>query len=170
MGELEGVTGITRVLRAHTQGVRMFMRDFAELNLLVKGEESSDRMIAWASLDFVSDFNCSTTPFTNVSLEEMYARGWQSFAVRGTTVTLLQSLMILYARNALPFSDGGISVNMNDKAGIIMQLLSLLLSAHEQNKRAMKIAVNVEQLLLPTSTGLFSDYAALSGSYGYGNW
>lgn len=167
MPELEAVYGLSPIMRSHVQGVRLFMRDFAEINLLVKGEESSDRTIAWASLDFVSDFNGSTTPFTNISLEEMYMRGWQSFAVRGTTVTLLQSLMILYARNHIPFSDGGISVSMNDKAPIIMQLLSLLLSAYEQNKRSMKTAINIEQLLSPDSTGLFSDYTALAGSYGF---
>ncbi len=164
---LEAVEGPSRIMRAHTQAVRLFMRDFEELNLLVKGVESSDRMIQWASLDFVSDFNGSTTPFTNISLEEMYLRGWQSFCVRGTTVTLLQSLMILYARNHLPFSDGGISINMNDKAPVIMQMLSLLLSAYEQNKRSMKTAINIEQLLQPDSTGLFSDYSRLASSYGY---
>jgi hypothetical protein len=164
---LEPNQGLSFTMRRHCQHVRMFMRDFAELNLLVRGEESSDRFIAWATLDFVSDFNGSTTPFTNVSLEEMYMRGWMSFAVRGTTVTLLQSLMIIYARNHLPFSDGGISVSLNDKAPLIMQMLSLLLSAYEQNKRSMKTALNIQALLEPDSTGLFSDYSMLAGSYGY---
>lgn len=164
---LEPGQGLSKLMRSHCQGVRMFMRDFAELNLLIRGEESSDRFVAWATLDFLSDFNGSTTPFTNVTLEEMYLRGWQSFAVRGTVVSLLQSLMIVYARNHLPFSDGGISVNLNDKASLIMQMLSLMLSAHEQNKRSMKTAMNIEQLLSPDSTGLFSDYTALAGSYGF---
>jgi len=70
MATLEGVSGISDTMRAHTQLVRTFMRDFAELNLLIRGEESSDRMLAWATYDFVSDFN-STTPFTGIGLEEM---------------------------------------------------------------------------------------------------
>lgn len=164
---LEPVTGVSEVMRAHTQSVRLFMRDFAELNLLVRGEESSDRMITWATFDFVSDFNATPPFLTWTGIEEMYLRGWQSFAVRGTTVTLLQSLMILYARNHLPFSDGGISINLNDKAPLIMQMLSLLYSTYEQNKRAMKTALNLQILLEPDSTGLFSDYTVLTRSYGY---
>jgi hypothetical protein len=164
---LESVEGLSPIMRAHTQAVRLFMRDYAEVNLLVRGEESSDRMIAWATMDFVSDFNGSTTPFTSIGIEEMYYRGWQSFCVRGTTCTLLQSLMILYARNHLPFQDGGISINLNDKAPLIMQMLSLLLSAYEQNKRSMKTALNIELLLQPDSTGLFSDYSRLSAAWGY---
>jgi hypothetical protein len=163
---LEAIEGLSPVVRQHTQVVRMFMRDFAELNLLVKGEESSDRMIAWATFDFLSDFN-GTPPFTGVGLDYIYARGWQSFALRGTVVTLLQSLMILYGRNHLPFSDGGISINMNDKAPLIMQFLSFMQSAYEQNKRNIKTTMNIEQLLSPDSTGLFSDYSRLASSYGF---
>lgn len=163
---LEGIVGFSEVMRSHVQSVRLFMRDFAELNLLVRGEESSDRMIAWATFDFVSDFN-ATPPFTSNSLEDMYYRGWQSFCVRGTACTLLQSLMIVYARNHLPFSDGGISISINDKAPLIMQMLSLMLSAYEQNKRSIKTAVNIEQLLAPDSTGVFSDYSFLARSYGF---
>ena len=164
---LEPSTGVSPTMRAHAASVRLFMRDFAELNLFVRGEESSDRMLMWATMDFLSDFNGSTQPFTSIGLEEMYARGWQSFAVRGTTCSLLQSLMILYARNHLPFQDGGISISINDKAPLIMQMLSLLLSAYEQNKRSMKTSLNIQQLLDPGSTGLFSDYSLLAGSYGF---
>jgi hypothetical protein len=163
---LETVTGLSPRLRQHTQGVRLFMRDFAELNLLIRGEESSDRMIAWATFDFVSDFN-SSPPFSGYTLEAMYDSGWSSFAIRGTVVTVLQSLSLWYTRNNLPFSDGGISVNMNDKAGALMQMSSLLQSAYEQNKAKIKTALNVAQLLEPDSIGLHSDLAFLSESYGY---
>lgn len=158
---LEPNYGLSEVFRAHVQGVRLFMRDTSELNLLIKGEESSDRSIAWATMDFVSDFNL-TTPQTYFSLEEMYMRFWQSMAIRGTVVSLLQSLVILYARNHLPFSDGGISINMNDKAPLLMQMLSFTQSLYEQNKRAIKTANNIQQLLEPGSTGLFSDYSMLA--------
>jgi hypothetical protein len=164
---LERNQGMSQIMRAHLQGVRLFTRDVPELNLLIRGEESSDRSLAWHTLDFVSDFNL-TTPQTYFSLEEMYMRGWQSMAVRGTTCSVMQSLMILYARNHLPFSDGGISINMNDKAPLIMQMLSFLQSTYEQNKRAVKTAVNIQQLLEPDSTGLFSDYSFLATSYGFG--
>src|SRR5690554_6677296 len=100
---------------AHVQAVRLFMRDFTELNQLVQGEESSDRMILWATYDFLSDFN-GTPPFTAHTLGSLHERHLHSFSVRGTVISLLQSLILIYTRNHINFSDGGISVSINDKA------------------------------------------------------
>ncbi len=149
------------VLRGHIESVRLFTRDFAELNLLIAGEESSDRMIVWATQDFLSDFN-GTPPFTGYSLAELASRNLQHLAVRGTIITLLQSVMILQARNNLPFSDGGLSVSINDKAPLIQSMLHLFQSAFEQNKRQVKTALNVEQLLDGGPSSVHSDYWGLS--------
>jgi hypothetical protein len=150
------------VVRAHIQGVRLFMRDMAELNLLVRGQETSDRILVWATGDFLSDFN-GTPPFSTFSLDDMiYTYGLSHFAVRGTVVSVLQSLMIFYARNHLPFSDGGLSVNIMDKAPIIQSMLSLLQSAYEQQKRQIKTSINIEGILDAGPSGVHSDYFALS--------
>ncbi len=149
------------VLRGHIESVRLFMRDFAELNLLIRGEESTDRMIVWATQDMLSDFN-GTPPFTGYSLGELMERNQQALCVRGTTITLLQSVMILQARNHLPFSDGGLSVAINDKAPLIQSMLQLFQSAYEQNKRQVKTALNVEQLLDYGPSGVHSDYFGLA--------
>lgn len=161
--ELQGLEQIlTPNFRAHLQVVRLFFRDFTELNQLIRGEESSDRMIAWATLDFLSDFN-GTPHFTNFDIDGLYGRNLQSFATRGTAISLLQSLMLIYARNALPFSDGGLSVTINDKAPLYQSILALFQSSYEQSKRQIKISLNVEQLLDPYASGVHSDYAVLSG-------
>lgn len=163
--QLQGLAqNTTTAFLAHIQMVRLFCRDFAELNLLIKGEESSDRMIAWATLDFLSDFN-GTPHFTSFTLEDMYNRQMQSFAVRGTTIALLQSVMLLYVRNQLSFSDGGTQVKINDKAPMIQACLGLFQSTYEQNKRLIKTAINIEALLDQNPSGLHSDY--LLGSLGY---
>ena len=92
--ELQDLGGLPDTLvDAHIQGVRLFTRDFTELNLLIQGEESSDRMILWATQDFLSDFN-GTPPFTRHTLQTISSYNLQAFAVRGTVVSLLQSLMI----------------------------------------------------------------------------
>lgn len=150
-----------RVLRGHIESVRLFMRDFAELNLLIRGEESTDRMIVWATQDFLSDFN-GTTPFTGYTLEELASRNLQHLCVRGTVITLLQSVMILHARNYLPFSDGGLTVSINDKAPIIQSMLQLFQAAYEQNKRNAKTALNIEQLLDLGPSSVHSDYYGLA--------
>lgn len=149
------------VLRSHIESVRLFMRDFAELNLLIRGEESSDRMIVWATGDFLSDFN-GTPPFTGYALEELVQRNLQHLCVRGTVITLLQSVMLLHARNYLPFSDGGLSVSINDKAPIIQSMLQLFQSAYEQNKRMAKTSLNIEQLMDTGPSGVHSDYIGLA--------
>lgn len=137
------------------------MRDFAPLNLLIRGEESSDRMIAWATVDFLSDFN-GTPPFSAYSLDDMFSLNLQNLCVRGTVIGLLQSLMIFYARNHLPFSDGGLSVSINDKAPIIQSMISMFQSAYEQNKRMVKTALNIEGIMDAQPSGVHSDYYALS--------
>lgn len=148
-------------LRGHIESVRLFMRDFAELNLLIAGQESSDRIIVWATQDFLSDFN-GTPPFTGYGLEELASRNLQHLAVRGTAITLLQSVMLLQIRNHLPFSDGGLSVEINGKAPLIQSVLQLFQSAYEQNKRQVKTALNIEQLLDQGPSGVHSDYYGLS--------
>lgn len=160
--ELEGLQQpSSAALRSHIQAVRLFMRDWAELNVLTRGQESSDRMILWCTLDFLSDFN-GTPPLTRYSLEHLYSLQLQSLAIRGTIIGLLQSVGILQTRNHLPFSDGGISVSINDKAPQIQSWLQLFQSSYEQKKRLVKTALNVEQLLDDAPGGLHSDYYALS--------
>lgn len=151
---------VSREFQAHVQSVRLFMRDFAELNLLVRGEESSDRMIAWATMDFLSDFN-GTPPFTNLSIEDLARRNLQNLAVRGTCISLMQSVMILHARNHLPFTDGGLTIQINDKAPMLQSMIGMLQSAYEQNKRLVKTAINVEDMLDYAPSGLHSDYYTL---------
>lgn len=153
------------VLRSHIESVRLFMRDFSELNLLTRGEESTDRMIVWATGDFLSDFN-GTPPFTGYALDELVARNLQALCVRGTVITLLQSVMLLHARNYLPFSDGGLSVSINDKAPIIQSMLQLFQAAYEQNKRQAKTALNIEQIMDMGPSSVHSDYFGLY-SLGY---
>ncbi len=163
---LDPIHGLSPTFQYHIQMVRYFIRDQRELNLLIRGEESSDRFIACATSYFLSDFNMAT-PQTYFGIDEMYARGWLALCIDGTLVPLLKSLMIFTARNSIPFSDGGISVNFNDKSGSYMQLANFIQSAYEQNKNRLKMAHNINQLLEADSTGLFSDYAGIASVYGY---
>lgn len=149
------------VLTSHVQGVRLFMRDFADVNLLIRGEETPDRVYAFATMDFLSDFN-GTPPFTRFSLDDMVVQyQLSSFAIRGTVISVLQSLMIMYARNNLPFSDGGLSVNINDKAPIIQSMLGILQASYEQKLRMVKTSINVYTLLDSAPSGVQSEYTML---------
>lgn len=159
-GVIQGLFEPTRdILQLHVQGVRLFLRDFAEINQLNEGQETNDRMLVWSTTDFLSDFN-QTPPFTNYTLDDLYRQyNASSFCVRGTVLTVCQSLMFMYARNHMPFSDGGIQVSLNDRAPLLMSQIQWLQSVYEQNKRMLKTAINVNQLLTDEAGGVHSDYA-----------
>ena len=71
---LSTLPGMTQTTRDFIQAVRIYTRDHPQLNRILKGEESSDRMIAWALVDALSDFNGSP-PMSGLSLEDLLSRG-----------------------------------------------------------------------------------------------
>lgn len=167
MAELQGLSGVTgqgEVFDSFVQTVRFFLRDYPELNRLVKGEEHSNRMIAFAVMDFLSDF-AGTPPFLGYfTIEDLCHMHMQSFAVRGTAITLLQSVGMLQTRNQLSFSDGGISVGISDKSPLLMQWIRDFQNKYEQQKTQIKISLNISQLF--GSIGTHSEYFFVNGWYG----
>jgi hypothetical protein len=162
---LEGIPGVSETFNSFIQTVRLFMRDHPQLNRLVKGEESSDRLIAWAILDFLSDFAGSPPPLGYFTLDQLFDMHYQSFALRGTTVALLQSVGILQTRNHLQFSDGGISVGVSDKTPMLMQWIRDFQNKYEQEKMQRKVSLNIAQLL-GVFSGVHSELFFVNGWYG----
>ncbi len=147
------------VLEQFIGTVRLYMRDYAVLNRLIAGEEHSDRMIAWAVIDTIDDFN-STPPITNYTLLNFPS---SSLLVRGTTVNLLQSVGLLMTRNQLNFSDGGLQVSVSDKAPLIQSWIQMLSNGYEEKKKQLKIALNLEG---GWGGGVHSEYKWINGFYG----
>jgi hypothetical protein len=162
---LEGIPGVSDTFSSFIQTVRLFTRDHPQLNRLVKGEESSDRMIAWAIQDFLSDFAGTPPALGYMTLEQMFEQHLQAFALRGTTVGLLQSVGILQTRNHLQFSDGGISVGVSDKTPMLMQWIRDFQNKYEQQKMQIKVSQNIAQLLGGFG-GTHSEYFFTNGWYG----
>jgi hypothetical protein len=140
--------------------VRMYLRDYPELNRLIDGEETSDRMIAWAVIDaldlinntppFIGQYTCTTFPM-------------RSLLLRGTVISVLESVGLLQMRNQLNYSDGGISVSASDKAPMIMQWLQMLRASFDERLNRWKVASNIAQAMDMTS--VMSDYYFLGGYY-----
>jgi len=140
--------------------VRMYLRDYPELNRLIDGEETSDRMIAWAVIDaldlinntppFIGQYTCTTFPM-------------RSLLLRGTVISVLESVGLLQMRNQLNYSDGGISVSASDKAPMIMQWLQMLRASFDDRLNRWKVASNIAQAMDMTS--VMSDYYFLGGYY-----
>ena len=144
--------------------VRLFLRDFPELNRLVAGEESGDRMIAWATADALSDFN-GTPPLTIFSLEELLQRNQQHLLLRMTVESLVESVGLLQTRNHLNYSNGGINVGVNDKTPMLMNWLQYFKATTEQKKQRVKVALNIEQILGPSNSGVHSELWAVNATY-----
>ena len=140
--------------------VRMFLRDFPELNRLISGEETSDRMIAWAIMDSVDDWN-STPPFIGkVGLTNFPSMSWLREAA---VMRTLESVGLLQTRNQLNFSDGGISVSVSDKAPLLMNWVQLYSGRIEQKKAQIKASMNIE--LAMDGGGALSEYFLVNGTY-----
>jgi len=161
---LQGLPGVTPTFRAFVQAVRGYTRDLPELNRLVAGEESSDRQIAWSVLDALSDFN-GTPHLTNYSLEELLQRSQHALLIRMTVISLLEQVGLLQTRNHINYSTGGINVGVNDKTPLIMEWLKYFKASTEQRKQQVKVAFNIEGILGPSNSGVFSEYWAVNVTY-----
>jgi len=150
----------TQSLGQFVMQVRQYMRDFPELNRLIDGEESSDRMIAWAAIDALDDIN-NTPPLIGAYTIESFP--YRSLLLRGTVIAVLESVGLLQTRNQINYNDGGIQVSASDKAPMIMQWINMLRGTYEQKKQQYKIAVNISTAF--EGSAILSDYYFLGGYY-----
>lgn len=163
--KLQGVQAVSPTTQAFVQTVRLFMRDHPELNRLVSGEESGDRMIMWAIMDALSSFN-GTPPFIGTfSLDDLLARDQQELLLRMTVCSLLESVGLLQTRNHINYSNGGINVGVNDKTPLIMNWLQYFKGFTEQRKQQVKVAFNIAQILGTNNQGVHSEIWAVNASY-----
>jgi hypothetical protein len=146
-------------LNAMVAQVRSFLRDYAELNRLIAGVESSNRQIVWAIFDALDDFN-TTPPFTFYSLSNFPSK---SLLIRGTVISLLESIGLLQTRNHLSFSDGGLQVGVSDKTPFIQSWIQLFKNSYEEKKMRLKVAYNIESAW---GGGIQSEYRFVNNFYG----
>jgi len=154
------IPGASKRMNEIVAMIRLYLRDFPELNRLISGEETSDRMIAWAVVDALDDFN-STPPF----IGSYGLNGFPSTSLlrEGAVIRVLESVGLLQMRNQMNYSDGGITVSISDKSQFLMQWISMLRASYEQKKQRMKSSLNVE--LAFEGSGVFSEYFVINGVY-----
>lgn len=164
MSTLQGIPGMSPNFRLFVQMVREFTRDHPELNRIVRGEESSDRQIAWAVLDALSDFNGTPPILGNFSVENLLMQNQQNLLLRMTVISLIESVGLLQTRNHINYSDGGINTGVNDKTPMLMNWLQYFQGKTEQMKVRVKVQMNIEGLWGGNS-GVFSEYWSVNGIY-----
>ena len=140
--------------------IRLYLRDFPELNRLISGEESSDRMIAWAIIDALDDYN-TTPPFIGAASISSFPS--TSLLREGAVIRILESVGLLQVRNQMNYSDGGVSVSVSDKAPLLMGWIQMLRQSYEQKKVRIKSSMNVEMAF--EGDGVHSEYFVVNGIY-----
>jgi hypothetical protein len=150
----------TQKLIQYVHTVRLFTRDYPELNRLIEGYESNDRLIAWAILDAL-DLISNTPPWTGRYTVENFP--FPHLLIRMATINLLESVGILMTRNHLPFSDGGIQVGISSKTPMIQSWIGLLKASTDRTLKEWKIAKNIDAAW---DGGVHSDYWYINGYYG----
>jgi hypothetical protein len=161
---LQGIPGMTDAFRSFVESVRAYTRDYPELNRLIAGEESTNRQIAWAVLDAISQFN-GTPHLTNYSLDDLLQRNQTMLMRRLTVICLVEQVGLLQTRNHINYSTGGINVGINDKTPMLMQWLQYFRSYTDQLLTRVKVALNIEGILGPSNSGIFSEYWSVNCTY-----
>ena len=141
--------------------IRLYMRDYPQLNRLIAGEESTDRMIAWAILDTIDDYNI-TPPLIGQTFVASFPSA--SLLREGAVSRLLESVAILSTRNYIQFSDGGTSVSFTSNIPMIQNMAAMMRNSYEEKKLRLKTALNIAA---GYGAGVHSDYYYTSSWYGY---
>jgi hypothetical protein len=150
-------------IRSMVEGVRLFLRDYADLNRLTEGEDHSDRHIYWSILLTLSDW-ATTPPFVGQNdINLIVDRGWFALFLQGVVIKLLESLGILHMRNYLAYSDGGVNLQ-TENPQMIQAWLTMFKNEYEQKKQRALIALNIESAL--SMGGLHSELLYVNSFFG----
>lgn len=139
--------------------VRAYLRDFPQLNRIISGEESSNRMIAYCAHLAIDEFN-TTPPLTRFSISNFPSR---MVLLHYTICHLLTSVGILKSRNRFQYSDGGWSSDTEQQDTSYMNWIQLLRGQTKTQAQNLKIALNIEG---GWGAGIGSDYGWINCWYG----
>lgn len=159
------IPGATPTFNHFVAQTRLYMRDFPQLNRLVAGEESSDRMIAFAAIETMSDFNSEPPQIGFYTFEMFKEKGWIHPLRNGTICQLLHMVGLLQTRNHLPFSDGGLNVAVSDKTPLIQSWIQLFCNRWEVWKSKTKVSQNIAGILTGEG-GVSSELFSINGYFG----
>ena len=138
--------------------IRAKMRDYPELNRLIDGVETSDRMIAMAIMETIDDFNNTPPLIESYSLSNFPS---VSLLIRGSIINILESVGLLQTRNQLTYRDGDIPIGVSDKTPLLFNWITLFTNRYEQQKIRLKKALNLRGAL--NGTGISSEYQLVDG-------
>ena len=135
------------------------MRDHMELNRLITGEESSNKLIEYCVILAIDEYN-TTPPLSSNGLTNFPSRFILLYL---TIIHLLQSVGLLKSRNRLDYNDGGFFVRTEQQDELYQRWISLFRSQVNPQILRTKVALNIEG---GWDAGLGSEYGWIHGWYG----
>lgn len=132
--------------------VQEFIQDRVEKNHLLDGNEFQPTQINLAIELAIGEFNM----YTPVSAFNTYSFPNKSLLMFGTLAKLFAGQAALLARNHMSYSDGGISVPVEERAQLYQSLAAMYQQSFESMGKAWKIQDNIDN----GWGGVSSDYAA----------
>lgn len=120
--------------------VRTFLSDTPDDNRLLDDEEFSDKKIAFCMRMACDTYN-HMPPSTGFNLENFPS---QAVLLNGTLASLYQGAMALLARNHLSYSDGGVSVPVEERYELYERLATQYQNLFEQEAEKLKRYQNIE--------------------------
>lgn len=122
--------------------VREFLADYAENNHLLDGVEFSDTRISLATKLAVSEFNM-LPPVGGVSVDTFLRQG-AAVLLYGICWKLLEGQAALLARNHMSYSDGGISLPIEERMELYLRLAGTFREQYMSAATRLKQYLNIE--------------------------
>lgn len=141
--------------------VRRFMQDYGALNALLQGEEIKDSMLE-LFVDMALDDWSSTPPLLG-RVTDVTQHPSRYLLMLKVVIIALQSSAMLYARNNLTYSDGGVQLNTADRAPLYMQIAEMFSREYASGKLRLLQTTNAEN----SYGGVHSEYLMQSNVAGY---
>jgi hypothetical protein len=123
------------------QEVREVISDKVEKNFLIDGEELSNTQINIAMEMTVAEWNC--TPPTDASQVSNFP--YKHVLLSGTLYRCFMGQSALLARNNFAYSDGGLSIPLEERFQLYQMLSSMYQADYTASMTKIKIAQNIEQ-------------------------
>lgn len=120
--------------------LRMFLNDTAELNRLIRQEESDDDKLDLCIRLAIDEYNI-TPPLLGTTSVANFPSIY--LLIHGAAIQCLKSAGILHSRNQLEYSSGGITVRTFDKTQLYQSWIIQFYQDYERKKLDLKKAQNI---------------------------
>lgn len=120
--------------------VREYLQDYPEANLLLDKEEFKDTYIELCMDLAVSEYN-SLSPSTGFNIGNFPSK---SILMLGTCWQMFLGRAALAARNHLTYTDGGLSIPVEEKYEIYKNLADTYKTMFTESASKLKISQNIE--------------------------